>query len=210
MPSSVMKAGAITDIPSVTAGVRVVKRQVYDAGEEARRMVAKASEIAAAILADAEAHRAAIFEESRQKGYQEGLANWNEVVADALHAKEEYLADAESDVLRLSVRIAGKIIGEQLRLEPGTIASIVREALRSAPRERRLMIQVNPSEVDAANRHLRKVLEGATFQPPEIEIAGVESVAPGGCIIVSELGRVDAQLATQLQSIERVLLKARR
>jgi len=210
MPASVIKARGQNELPSLTAGVRIVKRQVEDAGRKARLMVDKASALAAKIVADAEARRDGLLAEARHAGYADGLAQWNDVVAQATRAKEEYLASCEDDLLRLSVKIAGKIIGEQLRLQPETIASIVREALKSAPRERRLVIQVSPSDADAVNRHLRKLLESATFRPPEIEVVPVDSISPGGCVIVSELGRVDARLETQLQSMERVLLQARR
>lgn len=211
MPNSVIiKASATRDLPSLTAGAKIIKRQVYDAAEQAHRILDQANGMAASIIEEAETRCAAIQEEARQTGYQQGLQHWNEIVTDAIEAKEEYLAASENDLLRLSVKIAGKIIGEQLRLHPETIASIVREALKSAPRERRLVIQVNPSDAAAVNLHLRKLLESATFQPPEIEVIPLESIAPGGCVIVSELGRVDAQLETQLQAMERVLLKARR
>ena len=210
MPSNLLKGRGKNELPSLTAGVRIVKRQVEDAGRKAHLLVEKASALAAKIVADAEARRDGVLAEARQTGYAEGLAKWNEVVAQAMRAKEEYLAGCENDLLRLSVRIAGKIIGEQLRLQPETIASIVREALKSAPRERRLVIQVSPSDADAVNRHLAKLLESATFQPPVIEVVPVDTITPGGCVIISELGRVDAQIETQLQAMERVLLQARR
>ena len=208
--SSVIKAGPARELPAITAGNRVIKRQVHDAKEQVGRLIDQAIVVAEAIVADAQARRNTILEEARRTGYQEGLDQWNAIITQAMRAKEEYLAASEADLLRLSVRIAGKIIGEQLRLAPETIASIVREALKSAPRERRLTIQVNPSDAAAVRRQLAKVLETVSFHPPEIEIAPVDSIEPGGCVIASELGRVDAQLETQLQSIERALLKARR
>jgi type III secretion protein L len=204
--SSIIKAGAAQtkvratrELPSLTGNGRIVKRQMLDANEEARRLVEKASGMAAAIV-----------EEARQAGYQEGLSRWNNIIAEAMQAKEVYLAASESELLRLAVKIAGKIIGEQLRLQPETIGSIVREALKSAPRERRLVIQVNPSDADAVNRQVRRLMESATFQAPEIEVAALDCITAGGCVIVSELGRVDAQIETQLQCMERVLLQARR
>jgi type III secretion protein L len=210
VPSSIIKARANGELPSLTAGTRIIKRDVEDAGRKARLLVEKAQAVAARIVADAEAERDRILAEAHDAGYRDGLVQWNDAVAQALRAKDEYLAACEEDLLRLAVKIAGKIIGEQLRLHPETIASIVREALKSAPRERRLTIQVNPSEVDTVNRHLRKLLESVTFHPPEVEVVASETVAAGGCVIVSELGRVDAQLETQLQAMERVLLQARR
>lgn len=209
MTPNVIKAGPNTGLPSLTAGVSIVKHQVYDANLEARRLIEKANAIAAATLANAQSQRESIFQEARASGVKEGLSQWNELIAEALRAKEQYLADCENDLLRLAVKIAGKIIGEQLRLQPETIASIVREALKSAPRERRLVIQVSPSDAPAVNSHLRKLLENS-FQPPEIEVVPTDSVSPGGCVIVSELGRVDAQLELQLEAMERVLLKSRR
>ena len=210
MPSSVIKAASERELSSLTAGAKIIKHQVYDADNEARKRLVQAGQLASAIVNDAEAQRDALLAEARTSGYRDGLLQWNEIILAAQQAKEEYLAASENDLLRLAVKIAGKIIGEQLRLQPETIASIVREALKSAPRERRLVIQVNPSDAAVVNQQIRKLLDSAAFQPPEIEVSPLESITPGGCVIVSELGRVDAQLEKQLQCMERVLLKSRR
>lgn len=210
MSPRILKAGLATTIPPLTAGRVIIKRELYDAHAEAERLIGEAKAIAARIQADAEAARDRTLEEARKQGYEDGLAEWNQIVADTRRQKEQYLAASEQDLLRLAVKIAGKIIGEQLRLEPDTITSIVREALKSAPREQRLTVQVNPADADAVKRQIRRLAEASTFQAPEIAVVPVESVAAGGCVIVSELGRVDARLETQLQCMERLLLHSRR
>ena len=210
MESKVIKAASRDTLPPLTANRRIVRRAVVDAGAEAAAIVAAARAAAARVFAEAEEASERIAADARDAGYAEGLALWNDAILGALCARQDYLARSEEAVLRLAVRIAEKIIGEQLRLDPATIVKIVREALQSAPRQHRLELQVNPADAALVSARMETLLRAATFRMPEIDVIGSAAVAPGGCVILSELGRVDARLHTQLQTIERLLLEARK
>jgi type III secretion system HrpE/YscL family protein len=189
-----------TIIKANTASARgiVIRRPVVEAAEEAR-----------AIVEHAETEREAVREQARQEGYQSGLVQWNETLAAAFVARDEYLARNEAMLVRLAVRLAEKVIGEELRSDPGTILRIVRESLRTVRRERHLLLTVNPTEkelVRARIEELRVTLGGTR----EIEVAGDPKVAPGGCIVESELGIIDAQVSTQLACLEQALLRTAR
>jgi hypothetical protein len=61
-------------------------------------------------------------------------------------------------MIRLAVRMAEKIIGEELRSRPETIVSIARECLRSVRHEHSLTLRVNPKETgeEASSPELKK------------------------------------------------------
>jgi type III secretion protein L len=129
-----------------------------------------------------------IREDARRRGEEEGLARY-------IAAIERFYAGAEPEMIRLATAIARKIVGEELRTSPEAIVSIVREAL-TAGRGERIVIRVHPSAVGLVRKSVG----------PGMQVTASESVAPGGCVIESEFGIVDAQLDTQLRVIERALL----
>jgi type III secretion protein L len=143
---------------------------------------------AATIVRDAEASAAAILAEARRLGEEEGLAQY-------IAAIERFYASAEPEMIRLSTAIARKIVGEELRISPEAIVAIVREALAAGRHGRQVVVRVHPSAV-------ARVRAGVG---PDVQVRATESVAPGGCVIESEFGIVDAQLDTQLRVIERAL-----
>ena len=119
---------------------------------------------------------------------------------------DELTQNWEDTMLQLSVHIAQKIIGEELRLHPDTIISIIREAMKSTRTGKRLSIQVNDAEavyVRSRAEQLKQFLGSIG----EIEIVPSAGVTPGGCVIESELGIIDARLETQLKFLLDALLR---
>lgn len=184
---------------------KVLKREVYEATREARDVVVLAQEKAKQIIEEAERRRDAIREQATEEGRTRGLAEWNHILAAASQRADQLTRSWEETMLRLAVRVAEKIIGEQLRLRPETIVEIVRQVLKGARPGKHLTIQVNPAELQQVRDHIDGLqAPGATS---EIEIVASASVLPGGCVIESELGIIDARLETQLKCLEDALVR---
>jgi type III secretion protein L len=184
---------------------KVLKREVYEATREARDLIAQAQEKARQILEEAQRERDRIREEARREGQAQGLAEWNDILVRMRQHADEMAKNWEETMLHLSVEIARKIIGHELRQDPGTTLSIIREVLKSTRAGKRLTLQVNEAEVDYVRsqvQQLKQFLGGG-----EIEVVVSASVEPGGCIIDSELGIIDARLETQLKCLEEALVR---
>jgi type III secretion protein L len=204
MDEKVSNSGAVPERMLVSSP-KVLKREVYEATREARDVVTLAQEKARLIIEDAERQREAILEQARQEGRAEGLAEWNHILATASQRADQLAKNWEETMLRLSVRVAEKIIGEQLRLHPETIVEIVRQVLKGARPGKHLTIQVNPAEAQQVRNRVDG-LQGPGFSS-EIEIVAAASVPSGGCVIESELGIIDARLETQLKCLEDALVR---
>ena len=204
MDEKILKGDALAEKVLVPSS-KVVKREVYEAGREARDVVAVAQEKARQILEAAQREREAIVERARQEGYEQGLAEWNDIMARTAKRADELAKNWEETMLRLSVRVAEKIIGRELKLEPETIVDIVREVLNNVRPGRHMVIQVN--EADAAMVRMRLDRLRQAVGSGDVDVAVSASVPPGGCAIESELGIIDARLETQLKCLEDVLVR---
>ncbi len=194
---------------AATPARKVVKQEVYDSTVEARQIVEMAQSEAAAIIEEAREEASQTRATAREEGYQEGLSEWNAAVVDAVKARQHYLDECEPEVVRLSTGIAEKILGQRLNAEPEAMVSIVREALRGIREERNLTIKVNPEDLDVVTGHVHELEESV---PGECRIRVVPgaAVTPGGCIVESELGTIDARIETQLKCLEQMLVRAAR
>ncbi|MBK7996725.1 MAG: hypothetical protein IPK14_26145 [Blastocatellia bacterium] len=209
----------------------VIKGVVYDATGEAQRIIRDAQEKAQQIIESAqpeieaqrlqieeewqrldqerlaiEEERQSILEAAREEGYKEGFTKVNEIIYDLTEKKRDVLVQAESDMIRLSIRVAARIIGRELRQHPDTIADIVTQAIQTVRSQTKITIRVNPDDLE----HLVKARDQLLNRVGQSKIIDFQSdlkVQPGGCIIESDAGVVNAQLKTQLEVMERVLLK---
>lgn len=185
---------------------RIVKRSVYESGRSAEEILAEARTEADRLVAEGREQAAEVRENAVAEGRAEGLRAWNERILEATAARDQALAEAERETLELAVHIAEKIIGEQLRLDPAAMASIVREALKSARRDKDVTLEVHPDSVQAVEAQLdelrRHSPQGALFA-----VRGDTSISPGGCVIRTEAGTVDARLESQLACLRELLLR---
>jgi type III secretion protein L len=195
-------------------GVRIgsgatIKKDVYDAHLQAHQMVDDAQLEAQQLVREAQQQSSAITEAARQQGYEAGLTEWNEILIRARRAYDDVVSQNESQLVRLAVKIAEKVIGEELRTDPDTIVKIVREALKSARRDRSVLVEVNP-EHESVLRSRTESLRSSLGSDQEIRIIPNPAVPPGGCVVQSEIGIIDAKLETQLKCMERALLRSTR
>lgn len=175
------------------------------AGQIVRQQVISAAEQAERLVADAEATSEQIREEAWREGYTTGLREWEAALEEARAQGERYRKDGQADFVRLAIKIAGKILGEELQAAPERVAVIVGEALKSVTRERTLTIRVAPGAAAVLTPHLARLRERLP-QDCSVRVAESAEITQGGCIIVSELGAIDARVEVQLEMLERALL----
>lgn len=205
MDEKILKADSLSDKVAVSSP-KVLKREVYQATREASDVVAVAQEKARQIIEEALREQDSIRERARQEGNAQGLAEWNRILTTANQRADELTKSWEETMLRLSVRVAEKIIGEQLRVHPETIVEIIREVMKNIRPGKRLTIQVNQADAQQARARIDRIRDGLSTSS-DVEVVASGSISPGGCVIESELGIIDARLETQLKCLEEALVR---
>ncbi len=119
--------------------------------------------------------------------------------------KEKWISDWETSVINLVILIAEKIVRKKLDLNPELSQEMIRGALELAAGQRHITVSLNPADVEILgdkSEEVVSVLAGCG----QAEIRADESVSPGGCMIESRQGTIDARLETQLERIAVELL----
>lgn len=209
MSDKILKQSRSGAAAPCSASAKIVKGDVFEASLLARQIVEAAHAQARELVTDAELAREKLIEAARVEGYEQGLKNWNTAVAAVDAARDQYLMDSETELVRLAVRIAQKIITHELQTNPEVIVSIARECLRGLQRERSLKLRATPADAELLRLSIQRLREIAGDERT-IELVADPSVGPGGCIVESEYGTIDAGLDTQIRCMEEILLRAAR
>lgn len=193
---------------SALAGERMVlKSDVVQALSSAEKIVADARQKAAEIIQAAREEESRLKEKGFQEGYEEGLLKLNETILEFKRKYQAMLRDAEKDLLGLSLKIAGRIVGKAIALDHFVLMDIIHRALESLKYQKEIRLRVSPEDV-AFLKDNRLHLCSLLGESKEIEIVEDPLVTPGGCIIDTEIGTVDARLETQFRVIEKALSKS--
>jgi type III secretion protein L len=199
--SKVIKSGA-----GVGHEVRrtIVQADVFDAKLEADRLMADARAQADRELQAVRDEVERIRRRAEVEGRERGLAAVTELLVGARAAAARARANAESELRTLAVRIAEKILGRELQVDPGAVVDVVRAALKHAGEPRELLLRCAAEDLEALERGKPRLLERCRAAQVAVFRAD-PTVSRGGCIVETELGVIDARLSTQLDAIERAL-----
>jgi len=181
---------------------QVVRREVLEAAERARTLIATAEARAAALIGDAE--RATT--ELRLRVETEARADATAKIAARALALRHHEARADDRALdrcvELARLLAERLLGESLRVAPEQVIALARQALAEARGARRITLVAHPEDAKLLAVSLPNLgLDAATAQVREDPTR-----SRGNLRIETEIGILDAELAPQL---ERLALKLR-
>jgi flagellar assembly protein FliH len=159
------------------------------------------------------------LDEVRQQGFEEGFAagvaqaqSQLDGPASALAAAADQLqtlrndaaASVEADAVDLALRIAEQALGAAIAVDPELVVEAVRGALRRLVERDRVLILVNPDDLELVRDHTaRLVSELGGIE--HCEVQAERRVRPGGAIVRTSEGEVDATLETKLARAREVL-----
>jgi flagellar assembly protein FliH len=201
-------------------------------GEDARRIIATAEETARHILENAEAHADARRKEAYDRGFNEGKAagetqlesqiaeeirksrsrevanlvkTLQNVIAEVNDRRDMLVRDSKEQLVALAVNIARTVVKREVECSSEIAKLNLEEAIRLSARRSNLLVHVSEADMETLG-----ILLGAQpelSQPDSaVELVPSADVPPGGCLVESTAGLVDARIETQLREIEKVLL----
>jgi flagellar biosynthesis/type III secretory pathway protein FliH len=195
--------------PAVTTAPRAPRSQPGQAPRE------QAESIVNAALAEADRIR----EVARAEGYESGVraatveaaerfesafAALSEAVTQARDMRARTADDVERHAVELGLQVAEKALAGALSAQPERVVDVVRGALRCLVERERVVILVNPDDLEAvrdAVGDLVRSLGGIEH----CEVQEERRVARGGAVVRSATGEIDANLSTKLDRAREVL-----
>jgi len=148
------------------------------------------------------------YDESYAQGYKEGLAaGQKETKAAAEHLQRslatlsapfaELDEQVEQELVALAVAIARQVIRREIKMDPGQVVAVVREAIASLPvASRNIRVFLNPDDA-ALVREALSLTEGERAW----QILEEPTMTRGGCRVVTDTSQIDANLESRLTSI---------
>jgi type III secretion protein L len=183
--------------------VRLVRSRVIESLEDVDEALDRAKAVADATVEQAKRDARELREEAREQGRAEGM---DEVLAQLAKARREYeelLAGAEQDMLDMAFRLARRIIGEAIEVEPERVRQMVANVLGHARGKREIVVQVAPADLEvleASSGEFSSQVDGV-----RVYFEAEPALERGSCVIQTETGHIDGRIETQLETLKRAL-----
>ena len=140
-------------------------------------------------------------ESAFKQGFDEGLSKLNENILKLDREINKFEEEMQKKILPIALKAAKKILGEELKLHPDRIVDIVIQALKPVTQHYKIKIFVNKQDLDileSSKEKIKAILE----QVKTLSIVERDDIEPGGCIIETEAGIINAQLENQWRALE--------
>lgn len=174
---------------------RVISGMALDAAAEAERIVTEARQEADEHVRVAKEQSEAIREEARQRGDVQGRAECAALLVEAAAARDSLLQDAESSLIDLALAATTRLVGDVLKAQPDVVRARVEEVLSKTRRAQRVTVYVHDADVARVQG-----FEGVVVQVSQ-------ELAPGDCIVDTDVGQFDARVSTQIDALRAALTK---
>jgi flagellar assembly protein FliH len=138
----------------------------------------------------------------------EGPASAMAAAASQLQAmRGDAAASVEPAAVELALRIAEQALGAWLVVDRGVVVEVVRGALRRLVERDRVVILVNPDDLEVVRDHATRLV-GELGGIEHCEVQAERRVGRGGCVVRTPDGDVDARIETKLQRAREVIESA--
>ncbi len=186
---------------ALAPGQKIVPASEYSELQEASDILKTAQmealEFKRSVANEAETTKELAF----QEGFQEGLKALNEHILALDRELNAIREDVHKKILPLALKAARKIIGEELKLHPERIVDIVMTALRPVTQHRKIIVYANRADInalEAAKPQIKQMFEHLQ----SFSLQERSDIEPGGCMIETEAGIINAQLENQWRALE--------
>lgn len=202
------------------------KSILEEAEKKAKLIITEAERKAADILDKAEKERIdskKAFELAKKKGYEEGynegykigydesirivkneyeqeLKDIRSIKENALMEYKELLEGAEEEVLNLIIDIAKRVINKELTNRE-TLLGIIKDAFEKCLEEKEATLCLSPDDYDYYSERIGE-LKQIAGKVINLHLKRDSSLKPGGCVIETSHGSINASVENKIKKIE--------
>jgi flagellar assembly protein FliH len=173
---------------------------VSEAAQRAREL-AMQQELAAAV----EAARADGFSQGEAKARAAAAQTMEQertavlsAVQDFETRREDYFRRAETEVVRLALAIARKVLHREAQMDPMLLAGVVRVALDQMQAGTRVILRTSAESADIRRNFCKQHCQGQRT----VEVIADPALAGDRCVLQAEAGSSEISLDSQLQEIK--------
>lgn len=173
------------------------KSKIIPASEFSTLMTAQ--EVLETVKKDAERYRITVAgeceqlkEHAQKEGFEAGFEKWTEKLAELETEVLKVRGELEKVLIPVAMKAAKKIVGREIELNPETIVDIVSNSLKAVAQHKKITIYVSKKDYEILENNRQRLKQ--LFESIEsLSIRERADITPGGCVIETEGGIINAQ-----------------
>jgi len=160
---------------------------------------------------DADEYRKKVAAECEQlkakaeiEGFQAGFEKWLERVSYLEKEVAKVREELQKVVMPVALKAAKKIVAAELEVNPQVTYDIVASTLKSIAQHKRIVLYVSKQDyelIESSKSKLKPIFE----ELESLSVREREDIEPGGCVVETEVGIINARLKDRWRTLEAAL-----
>jgi len=183
------------------AGTRVRAEDKNNAAQaRAEQVVEAAQRQREAMLEEAREQCEVMLRDAVEQGRQEGFLQADHMRQEIKLLEQRMVGEVDGEIVRTALSIAEHMLETEFAARPTALVDLCTTALATARDARDVSVRVHPRSAGILRKNADKLVS-ALGRAREVQIREDRKVKPGGVLIQTESGVIDAQLDTQLEEL---------
>ena len=186
----------------LTPESKVIPADVISTSLTTAQMVEKAETDVQEYRKQVEEECVKLREEAKAAGFEEGLKQWAQKIKELEEHIENVRGEMSEVIVPVALKAAKKVVGREIELNPKAVLDIVRSNLKAVTSHSNITIYVSKKDLDLVEKErddLKKLFE----KIESFTIRERADIEPGGCVIETEGGIINARLENVWQTLEK-------
>ncbi|MEI8329169.1 MAG: HrpE/YscL family type III secretion apparatus protein [Chlamydiia bacterium] len=180
---------------------KVIPAEEFGVLLSAQELVEKAKSDASAYLLATEKECESLRQKAHDEGYNEGLIRFNEHLMQFEIQLRKIHHETQKAIIPLALKAAKKIVAAELKQHPESIVDIVIQSLLPVKQNHKIKIFINKEDKQILEANKSAIKEHFEHLQ-SLSIQERNDVSPGGCIIETESGIINATIENQWRALE--------
>lgn len=134
---------------------------------------------------------------------EEMLATMRGLIDMARVERHKIIEGAEPEIVKLAMGIAERILHKAVEMDRDVVVAITKAAIAELVDRESITVRVNPIDLERMKQHRDSML--ALGETKHMRVIEDQRVDPGGVVVETDAGTLDAKISTQVDEAKRVL-----
>ena len=197
---------------------REAAQLVDGAASDAEAILVEARDRVKTIVDAARTGATEVSEQARKEGHEAGhsqgiaaaesemeemLATMRGLIDMARLERHKIVEGAEPEIVKLAMGVAERILHKAVEVDREVVVAITKAAIGELVDRESITVRVNPIDLERMKQHRDSML--ALGETKHMRVIEDQRVDPGGVVVETDAGTLDAKISTQVDEAKRVL-----
>lgn len=128
------------------------------------------------------------------------LTKLDELINSIANLKKELVSQNEAHLVQLAFHMAKRLAHAEIGIDSEAVVNVIRDAIEKAQIEEEVAVQVSPVQIEFLEKLKQET--GREFEfLKKVKFEAVDGVDPGGCIITTNYGQIDARFEERVSKL---------